>query len=76
MPGRRCGRLLMWRSAGRRSAGPLRLAGGRLSTMRRLLRPPIRADFALLRLRHHQRGGLCLRSEARHLHRRHGGRRK
>jgi hypothetical protein len=66
----------MRRSGGWCGARALRLTGRGLATMRGLLRPPIRADFALLRLRHHQRRGLRLRSEARHLHRRHGGRRK
>jgi hypothetical protein len=73
---RRRGRLLMRRRAGWRctSTRPLRLARRRL-TVRGLLRPSIRADFAL-RLRHHERSGLRLRSGACHLHRRQSGRRK
>ena len=69
---RRCGG--MRRRAGRRRARPLRLAGRRLA-VRGLLRPTIGADFAL-RLRHHERGGLCVQWRACHLHRRQGGRRK
>ena len=62
-------RLLM-----RRCAGVLRLTGRRLA-MRRLLRPSVRADFAL-RLCHHERGSMRLRSRACYMHRRHSGRRK